>query len=317
MSWSRWAVRRAAGAVVALACLAAVIFFVTEVLPGDAADALAGPDASEAERAGLRAALGLDRPAVVRFGDWLGSAVTGDLGVSFAGGRPVAEVLVDRLPNSLALTALALLIATPLAIALGLWAGLRAGRPADRAVSTTAMVLTGLPEFITVVVLTGVFATWLGLLPQVSLPPIGQRPWDAPEVMVLPVAGLLLLGLAVTTRMVRSVVADVADTPYVESARLAGVGGLRLAVRHVLPNSLGPAVQVVAVMFGGLTGGAVVVETIFNYPGVGYELQQAVAGRDVPMVQGLALALCAISLIVLLLGDVVAAVLDPRKMGVR
>lgn len=309
--------RRVAGAVLALATLAVLIFLATEVLPGDATDRLVGPDGGPAEQAAMRAALGLDRPLVVRFAEWIGGALSGDLGVSLAGGRPVADVLWDRLPNSLVLTMLALVISTPLAITAGLWAGSRAGGSADRVVSTAAMVLTGLPEFLTVVVITGVFAGWLGLLPQVSLPPIGGRPWDSPEIMVLPMVGLLLLGWAVTTRLVRSVVADVANTPYIEAARLAGVGGVRLAVRHMLPNSLGPAVQVVAVMFGGLIGGAVVVETIFSYPGVGHELQQAVGNRDVPMVQGLALALCAISLLVLLLGDLVAAALDPRRRGVR
>jgi peptide/nickel transport system permease protein len=303
--------------VLALAVLAVLIFMATEVLPGDATGALAGPSATEQQRAELRHQLGLDKPAAVRFGDWVAGAVTGDLGKSMAGRRPITDVLAERLPNSLLLTVSALLLATPLAIGLGLAAGLRAGRGTDRVVSASMLVVAGLPEFLTVVALTGVFATWLGLVPQVSLAPLGGRPWDAPQVLVLPVLSLMLIGLAATTRLVRATAAEVASAPYVEAARLAGVSGLRLALRHVLPNSLGPAVQVVAVMFGGLTGGAVVVETIFSYPGVGFELQQAVANRDVPMVQGLALALSAVSLAVLLVGDLVAAALDPRRRGLR
>ncbi|GAA5039982.1 peptide/nickel transport system permease protein [Thermocatellispora tengchongensis] len=312
MRWVAFLARRIAGAAAVLAILSGLIFAATEALPGDAAGVLAGADASAAERAQLRADLELDRPPLERYGDWIAGAVAGDLGVSLVGRRDVDAVLFDRLPNSLLLTALALGAAVPAAIALGLAAGLREGRPADRMVSSAALVLVSLPEFLTVTLLIAVFGTWLGLLPEVSLTPLGGRPWDTPQAMVLPVLSLAVVGLAVMTRLVRSSVAEAAASPYAEAARLAGVRGVRLALRHILPNALGPVVQVFAVMFGGLLGGAVVVETIFNYPGVGFELQQAVANRDVPMVQGLALALAALALAVLLLGDIVGTLVNPR-----
>lgn len=311
MRWPRFLIGRLLGAALVLGVLSVLIFSATEVLPGDAAGTLAGTDATVAERAAIRAELGLDRPAVERYREWAGAALRGDLGTAFVGGRPVTGVLADRLPNSLLLAGLALGVMVPVGIVLGLLAGLRAGRTADRVVSTAALVAVGVPEFLTAAVLVAVLAVGLGLVPEVSLVPLGGSPLDAPEILVLPVLSLIAVGLALATRLIRASAADVAASPYVEAARLNGVRGARLAVRHVLPNAVGPAVQVFAVLVGGLIGGAVVVETIFNYPGAGYELQQAVARRDVPVVQGVTLVLCAAALLALLLGDVVRRLIDP------
>lgn len=203
-------VHRVTGALVALIALSALIFAATDLLPGDATDSLAGTQAGQADRDRLRVQLGLDRSAAERFASWLAHAATGDLGTGLVGGRPVAEVLAERLPNSLVLSALALLLATPLAIVGGLLSGMRARRRTDRLISGGAVVLAGLPEFLTVVVLTAVLSSWLALLPEVSLAPVGGRPWDSPQVMVLPVLSLMLVGLATATRLVRSAVVDVA-----------------------------------------------------------------------------------------------------------
>ncbi|MEV7230836.1 MULTISPECIES: ABC transporter permease [Polymorphospora] len=309
------AVRRTAAAGLVLVALSVLIFAATEVLPGDAAGTLAGADATEAEREQLRRDLGLDTDPARRYIDWAAAAIRGDLGTGYVGRREVVEVLADRLPNSLVLTTLAMAVAIPVAAAIGLVAGLRAGRRADRAVSTATLVAVGVPEFLVAALLIAVFAAGLGLLPEVSLVPLGGRPWDSPEVLVLPVAALAVAATAAAGRLLRASVADIAATPYVEAARLRGVTGVRLALRHVLPNAAGPAVQVVAVMFAGLVGGAVVVETLFNYPGIGYELQQAVANRDVPMVQGITLAMSATTLTVLLLGDIAHLLLNPALRG--
>jgi peptide/nickel transport system permease protein len=308
-------VRRIAGAIVVLAALSALIFAATEVLPGDAAGVLAGADSSRADRDSLRQELGLDAGLADRYKTWVTAAARGDLGTGYVGHREVAAVLADRLPNSLVLAALAMALAVPVAVAVGLAAGLRGGRRTDRVISTAMLVTAGIPEFLVAVLLVAVFAAGFGLLPEVSLVPLGARPWQAPAVLVLPTAALAVTALAVAARIVRSSVADIATAPYIEAARLRGVSGLRLAVRHVLPNALGPAVQVVTVMFAGLVGGAVVVEALFNYPGVGFELQQAVANRDVPMVQGLALALSATTLVVLLVGDIAHLLLNPVLRG--
>jgi peptide/nickel transport system permease protein len=233
----------------------------------------------------------------------------GDLGTAFVGGRPVAEVIADRLPNSALLAGLALLVMVPFAIALGLLAGMRARAPVDRVISTATLVAVGIPEFLTAALLVAVLATGAGLLPEVSLVPLGGGPLDDPAILVLPVLTLMVVGLSLGTRMIRAAAADVAAAPYVEAARLNGVRGLRLAVRHVLPGAVGPAVQVFALVVGGLIGGSIVVETLFGYPGVGLELQEAVARRDIPVVQGLTLVLCALSLLVLLGADVLRRLL--------
>ena len=312
MNLLAFAARRLAGAVVLLVLLSAAVFAATAVLPGDAVSAVAGVDASAAQRAEVRAELGLDRPAVQRYADWAAGAVRGDLGRGFVGERPVADVLATRLPNSLLLAGLTLAVTAPLATLLGLWTGLRGG-VADRVVSTSAQILAAVPEFVVAALLVAVLAVWLEVLPRVSVIPLGGTPLDVPDALVLPVLTLSAVGLAVATRLLRASVADTAARPYWEAARLNGVRGVRLAVRHILPNAAGPAVQALTLTTGALVGSAVVVENVFDYPGIGRELQLAVAARDVPMVQGIATALVAVMLAVLLLGDVCARLLGARE----
>ncbi|SBW28821.1 binding-protein-dependent transport systems inner membrane component [Candidatus Protofrankia californiensis] len=305
--------RRFVAAIVVLAALSVLIFIATDVLPGDAAGILAGTEATQGDREALQTGLGLDRPAPVRYLDWAGAAIRGDLGTGYVGGRDVSAVLGDALPNSLVLTGLALGVAVPVAIALGLLAAARSGGRSDRTVSAATLLAASLPEFVTAALFIWAFGVVLDVLPEVSIVGIGARPWETPEVMVLPATTLAVVATATASRLLRAAALDVGSTPYVQAARLRGVAGVRLAVRHVLPPSLAPTVQVVAVLFSGLIGGAVVIETIFSYPGIGFELAQAVGNRDVPMVQGLSLALCAIALLALLAGDIVATLIDPRS----
>jgi peptide/nickel transport system permease protein len=307
-----FAARRLAGAAVLLVLLSAAVFAATAVLPGDAVSTVAGLDASEAQRAAVRAELGLDRPAAERYADWAAGAVRGDLGRGFVGERPVADVLATRLPNSLLLAGLTLAVTAPLATLLGLWTGMRGGG-ADRVVSTSAQIVAAVPEFVVAALLVAVLAVWLEVLPRVSVIPLGGTPLDVPHTLVLPVLTLSAVGLAVATRLLRASVADTAAAPYCEAARLNGVRGARLALRHILPNAAGPAVQALTLTTGALVGSAVVVENVFDYPGIGRELQLAVAARDVPMVQGIATALVAVMLVVLLLGDVCARLLGARE----
>ncbi|GAA1167220.1 ABC transporter permease [Streptomyces hebeiensis] len=304
--------RRLVGAAGLLVVLSAVIFAATAVLPGDAVSAVAGVDASEAQRADVRAELGLDRSAAERYAHWAEGAVRGDLGHGFVGDRPVTDVLASRLPNSLLLAGLTLAVTAPLAALLGLWTGLRGGG-ADRFVSTAAQILAAVPEFVIAALLVAVLAVWLELLPRVSVIPLGGTPLDVPHALILPVLTLSAVGLAVATRLLRVSVADAAATPYCEAARLNGVRGVRLAVRHILPNAAGPAVHALTLTTGALVGSAVVVENVFDYPGIGRELQLAVAARDIPMVQGIATVLAGVMLAVLLMGDICARLLGARE----
>ncbi|NEB15896.1 ABC transporter permease subunit [Streptomyces coelicoflavus] len=312
MSLIAFAGRRLVGAAVLLVVLSAVVFAATAVLPGDAVSAVAGVDASAAQRAEVRAELGLDRPAAERYAHWVEDAVRGDLGHGFVGDRPVTDVLATRLPNSLLLAGLTLAVTAPLAALLGLWTGLRGGG-ADRFVSTAAQILAAVPEFVVAALLVAVLAVWLELLPRVSVIPLGGTPLDVPHALILPVLTLSAVGLAVATRLLRVSVADAAATPYCEAARLNGVRGIRLAVRHILPNAAGPAVHALTLTTGALVGSAVVVENVFDYPGIGRELQLAVAARDIPMVQGIATVLAGVMLVVLLTGDICARLLGARE----
>ncbi|MFJ4439340.1 ABC transporter permease [Streptomyces sp. NPDC088923] len=312
MSLPVFLARRAGWAAVLLVLVTGLVFAATAALPGDAVSAVAGTDASPTERAAVRHSLGLDRPVAERYARWAGKAVRGDLGTGFVGHRPVTRVLAERLPASLLLAGLTLLLVVPCALVLGLWAGLRRGRAPDRLVSLVALTAASVPEFVTAALLIAVFSVGLGLLPRVVLVPLGGSPFQAPSGLVLPVLTLAGAGLATATRLVRTAVAEVDRSAYIEAARLDGVRGARLALRHVLPNALGPAVQGLALTTSGLVGGAVVVESVFDYPGIGRELQQAVAARDVPMVLGITTALAAVVLLLLLLGDVLARLLDPR-----
>ncbi|OMI35644.1 ABC transporter permease [Streptomyces sparsogenes] len=312
MSPTAFVGRRLAGAAALLVVLSAVIFAATAVLPGDVVSAVAGVDASAAQRAEVRAELGLDRPATERYADWLAGAVRGDLGRGFVGDRPVTEVLATRLPNSLLLAGLTLAVTAPLAALLGLWTGMRGGG-ADRLVSISAQILAAVPEFVIAALLVAVLAVWLEILPRVSVIPLGGTPLDVPHALVLPVLTLSAVGLAVATRLLRVSVADAMATPYAEAAQLNGVRGVRLAVRHILPNAAGPAVQALTLTTGALVGSAVVVENVFDYPGIGRELQLAVAARDIPMVQGIATALAGVMLLVLLMGDICARLLGARE----
>ncbi|UGQ12396.1 ABC transporter permease [Yinghuangia sp. ASG 101] len=305
--------RRTLGALAALAVLSVLLFAATEVLPGDAGDVVAGVDASPGERARIRHELGLDRSAARRYADWASHAVRGDFGTAMVGGRPVADVIADRLPNSALLAGLALVLSAPVVLALGLVAGMRPGGRLDRVISTLSQGAVGTPDFVVGALLVAVFAGWWGLLPRVSLVPLGESPLSSPEVLVLPVLTLCVAGPAAAVRIIRAAAAEVAATPYIENARLNGVRGTRLALRHFLPGTAAPAIQAPAMTAAGLVGGTVVVETVFAYPGIGLEMRQAVAARDVPMVQGIALTLSAITLAVLLIADVACRVLDPRK----
>lgn len=199
--------RRLVGAAVLLVVLSAALFAATAVLPGDAVSAVAGMDASAAQRAEVRAELGLDRPAAERYADWVAGAVRGDLGRGFVGERPVTDVLATRLPNSLLLAGLTLAVTAPLAALLGLWTGLRGGG-ADRFVSTAAQVLAAVPEFVIAALLVAVLSVWLELLPRVSVIPLGGTPLDVPQALILPVLTLSAVGFAVATRLLRVSVAD-------------------------------------------------------------------------------------------------------------
>ncbi|GAB2971426.1 ABC transporter permease [Streptomyces pseudoechinosporeus] len=300
-----------------LLAVSVLVFAATEAAPGDAATARLGPQASAGAVDALRAELGLDRPAPVRYLDWLGHVVRGDFGASYANGRPVAELVADRFGNSLVLGLAATAVLVPLAIGLGLWAGLRAGRRGDRIVSGGALGLAAVPEFVTGAVLMAVFAAGLGWLPAVSLLGAGQSPLDEPAVLVLPVLTLVSVCLAQNLRLVRTGVAEAARSPAVEAARLNGVPERRVALRYVLPAGVGPAIPMFARSITYLLGGALVAESLFGYPGLAALLVDATAARDAPVVQAVALLGAAVAVAANLAADLAVPLLEPVQRHQR
>jgi len=302
---------RALVAVAMLFALTAVVFWCTEVLPGDAVGVVSGQDATPAERDAVRVALGLDRPALERYVDWIAHALQGDLGVSLVSGRAVAGIVSARFGTTVSLLVPAALGIAALAGALGTAAGLRQGSRLDRFLSGATVVLIGTPDFLLATMLLAVSAACLPALPAVALLPPGGSLWQHPELVVLPALALALGGFGSTMRLLRASVAHAARAPFAEFARLNGVRGPRY-VRTVLASALGPAIHSLSIMIAGLLGGGIVVESLFNVPGVGYELGRAVATRDVPLVQALSLVVSASCLFILLVGDVLSRLAGPR-----
>jgi peptide/nickel transport system permease protein len=313
----RFVLRRLAAGIATLFVVSILIFIGTEVLPGDAASAVLGRTASPEQLAEMRAAMGLDRPAYERYLDWLGGVLTGDLGNSAAGYAaggelPIWEEIQPKIVNSFTLAAITALLMVPLALLLGILAAVRAGRPLDHAVSVTSLAIISLPEFIIGSLLILLFFSWLDLLPPVSLIPPGTSPLAEPEALVLPVLTLLGASLAASIRMVRAGMVETLNAEYVTMARLNGFAERMVVGRYALRNALAPSVQVFAQNIQYLVGGIVVTEYLFNYPGLGKELVDAVAIRDVRAVQVIALLIAAFYILINIVADLLVVLLVPK-----
>ncbi|MFG2951041.1 ABC transporter permease [Streptomyces adustus] len=306
------AARLAARRLAMLVVLLAAVFAAVDFLPGDAADATADRGASASELAARRAAMGLDRPLATRFWDWMTNLPTGDLGTT-ARGEHVTDVLAGPFPNTLLLGLLALVLAIGGALLLGSWATLRPGGRTDRTIDALATTAFALPEFVVSVALLLVLSQWTGWLPAVTL----TGPDGAPEswtMLVLPLLALAIPQIGWNTRIVRGALADQAALPHVRAAVLDGLPRRRILTHHMLPGALPTVAAGIATSAGMLLGGAVVVETLFNYPGIGAVLAGAITDRDTPLVAGVvAAAGAAISLLLLLADLVRTASLGERR----
>ncbi len=319
----RYALRRAVAAAATLAVVALITFWLFELLPGDAATTLltrgSGVAPPPETLAALRSELGLDRPAPVRFLEWLSGFAHGDLGTSLVSGRPVFEIAGGRAGNSLVLAGVATLLIVPLAVGLGLLAGSRPGSRLDRAVSMTMLGVEAMPAFVVGVFLVATVALAWGLLPAVSLVPSGTSPLARPAVLVLPTVCLVAGLVPHPARVIRAQTVDVMASEYIRVARVSGVGPARLLLRHVAPNAVSAAVHPLAASLVGLVGGIAVIEVLFGYPGLAQELLRAISARDLPVVQSVAVLLAAFGLAVYLIGDLLALWLSPaarRSQGI-
>ena len=313
----RFVVRRLAAAVATLFVVSILIFAGTEVLPGDAASAVLGRTASPEQLAEMQELMGLDRPAHERYLDWLGGVLTGDLGNSAAGYAaggevPIWDDIAPKIGNSLTLAGITALLMVPLALVLGVLAAVRAGRTVDHAISLGSLAIISLPEFIIGSLLILLFFSWLDVLTPVSLVPPGESALARPEALVLPVLTLLGASLAASIRMVRAGMLEALNAECVTMARLNGLRERVVVARYALRNALAPSVQVFAQNIQYLVGGIVVTEYLFSYPGLGKELVDAVAIRDVREVQSVALLVAAVYVLLNIVADLLVVLLVPK-----
>ncbi len=303
--------RRLAIGVVLLALVSVLVFGATQILPGDAASAILGRSATPAQKEIFRKQLGLDRPLPEQYWRWVSHVVRGDLGRSVANQVPVTSFISARAGKSLVLALAALIVLLPVSLALGVLSGIRRERPIDHAISVTSLALIALPEFVTGTLLIAFIAVTLKWLPPTSIIESGGVLSNL-SLLVLPVLTLCLTATPYVIRMVRAGVSEAMSADYVQMARLSGIPERRVVVHHALRNALAPTVQVLALTMQYLIGGIVIVETVFAYPGLGQGLVQAVVARDIPTVQGVAMLLAAIYILINIVADVIVVLLIPK-----
>jgi peptide/nickel transport system permease protein len=304
--------QRIAIALLSLLAVSVVVFAVTAVLPGDAAQELLGQDSTPEALAALRAQMGLDVPAPERYLRWLGGLLRGDMGQSATTQMPVSQLVGSRLPNSLLLAAIAALFSVPIALSAGIAAAVWRGSWFDRAASSAAVAVVSVPEFLVATLMVVVFAVQLRWLPALSYVSDIESVGQVLRAFAMPVLTLCCVIVAQMMRMTRAAVIDQLEAPYIEMVQLKGASPLRTVLLHALPNAVGPIANAVALSLSYLLGGVIIVETIFNYPGIAKLMVDGVTQRDMPLVQGCAMLFCAGYLILVTIADVCGIVANPR-----
>ena len=310
--------RRSAVSIFTLLGVSCLIFVGASVLPGDVADIILGQMATPESLAILRAKLGLDQPAHVRYLLWLGDLLTGDLGMSKAGagagtiGTPISEMLVPRLWNTARLCGVVVTIAVPVSMALGLLAAMYPGTQLDRIVTFTTLSLISLPEFLVATFLVLVMAVHLGWLPATAYMSGNETGWKLVKALAMPALTLAILASSQIMRMTRAAVLNVLNSSYIEMAILEGVPRARIIVEHALPNAIGPIVNVIALNLAYMVSGVVIVETVFSYPGLAKLMIYAVQTRDLPLVPACAMVFCATYIVLIFIADMASTLSNPR-----
>ena len=294
-----------------------MIAFGVELLPGDLAQEILGQGATPEGLRVLRLQLGLDTPPHIRYLDWLGGMVTGDMGLSLANKRPISELIGPRLSNTLFLGGFAALIAIPVAITLGILAALYRNSLYDRGVNIFTLTSISFPEFFIAYILILFFAIKLGWFPGISNISSELTFIEKLYRTLLPAASLTLVVVAHMMRMTRTSIINLLSSPYIEMARLKGIKPLRIITRHALPNALAPIVNVIAINLAYLVVGVVIVEVVFVYPGLGQLLVDSVSKRDVPVVQACSMLFASVYILLNLSADIISIVTNPRLLYPR
>ena len=304
--------QRVAFALLSLWAVSVVVFATTALLPGDAAQEQLGQEATPEALAALRTQMGLDVPGPLRYVHWLGGMLTGDLGTSATTQQSVGQLIGSRLPNSLLLAAMTALFSVPLALGFGIASAVWRGSWFDRMASTVSVAVVSVPEFLIATLAVLLFAVKLHWLPALSYASDIDSLGQMLQAFAMPVLTLSCVIVAQMMRMTRAAVIDQLDAPYIEMVRLKGASPLRTVLAHALPNAVGPIANAIALSLSYLLGGVIIVETIFNYPGIAKLMVDGVSQRDMPLVQACAMIFCAGYLMLVTLADVCGIVTNPR-----
>lgn len=305
--------RRLAAALALALAVATVVFLLIRLVPGDVVTVMLGEsDPSPEKAAALKRALGLDRPALAQYATWLGQVVRGDFGVAFLSGRRISDDLAARIPRSLELGAVALLIAVILGVPLGAASAQRPGSALDLVAGAVAVLGLTLPSFVTGLLLVLLFGLELHWFPATGYVEFGANPWAHLRHLALPALTLALAILPVIARMTRASMLETFPQDFVRTARAKGLAEPAVIVRHVLRTSLIPVVTVVGLQAGTLLGRIVLVEYIFNWPGLSSLLLHGVFQRDYPLVQAVVLVIAVAFVLINLLVDLAYGMIDPR-----
>lgn len=290
-----------------------LIFALTQVLPGDAAQIRLGQDSTEASLAAMRKQLGLDRPLYVQYFGWVGNMLTGNLGISAAGGATIESLIGQRIGYTVFMTGIVAAISVPLSVLLGLIAAMYPGQFIDRAITSATLGLIAVPDFLVAILLTLFLGVELRLFPATSAiisPDDGLL--RSLYILALPIGTLVIVVSSQMIRMTRAGILNVMSSPYIEMAILKGVPRQRIILRHALLNAIGPIVNVIALNLAYLVSGVVVIETIFGYPGLAKLMVDGVQTRDIPLVQACGMIFCCTYVVLILIADVTTILTNPR-----
>ena len=308
----RMIAQRLALGILLLLAISVVIFAGTELLPGDVAQTILVQSATDEAVAHIRAALGLDQPAYIRYFEWWGGMFTGDLGMSRANNPPLGAMIAGRLDNTLFLAMWAAIVSVPLAVLLGMIAVHYRNGFIDKLISMSTLGAISLPEFFIGYLFVLFFAINTNWLPSISSVYEGMPFGERMQAIVLPCGTLTLVVLAHMMRMTRAAILNVMSSPYVETAELKGLSPFKIIVRHAFPNAISPIINVVVLNLAYLVVGVVVVEVVFVYPGLGQLMVDHVAKRDIPVVQACGLIFAATYILLNMTADILSIISNPR-----
>jgi len=304
--------RRIAIGVLTVLVVSLLVFAGTELLPGDVAQAILGPDATPESIANIRERLGLNQPAYIRYLHWFGNLLHGDMGTSLASNREISVLIAERSSNTFLLAGVTALVAVPLSVLLGLIAATKPNGRVDKIISIVTLTLISIPDFLVAVILVSIFSVYLGWLPALSTIRPNSGFFELARMLVLPVTALSFTIIAHMARMTRTAVLNELTSPAIEMAILKGVPRSRILLVHALSNAIAPIVNVIALNLAYLISGVVVIEMLFNLNGLGKLLLGAVITRDIPLVQGCAMLFSVVYVLLNLFADTVSIVANPR-----